>query len=167
MIWQLSNRFDPRAVAVADRHYSRQKPGTNQFMPAGSALVLFSSVNGQSAVWGTSYPQEEFTHHEWAGAWMCSIFRNETAVRASQMIREAVAATRFHYGHPPPLGMVTFVDEEAVRDKAHPGHAFIVAGFRVVGKTKRRKFLALQLTPSRMPAARPALGMPLTLGFAA
>ena len=136
-------------------------------MPTGSCVVLHANVNGQEAVWGTSFPKEEFTHHEWAGAWMCSIFRNETAVRASSMIRDAVAATRFHYGSPPEKGMMTFVDEAAVRDKSHPGHAFIIAGFRVVGKTRRREFLALQLRPEKMPAARPALGMQQRLSFAA
>lgn len=136
MIWRLSHRFDPAAVILADRHYSRQKPGTPQFMPSGSALVLHASVNGQGAVWGTSWPQEEFTKHEWAGAWICSIFRNETLVRASSMIRDAVAATRYHYGEPPEKGMVTFVDATAVRDKSYPGHAFIIAGFRPVGKTQ-------------------------------
>lgn len=100
MIWRLSHRFDPASVQIADRHYSRQKPGTPQFMPAGSALVLHADINGQGAVWGTSFPLEQFTHHEWAGAWMCSIFRNETSVRASSMIRDAVAATLFHYGEP-------------------------------------------------------------------
>lgn len=167
MIWRLSHRFDPAAARVADRHYSRQKPGTPQFMPSGSALVLHSNVNGQEAVWGTSYPLEEYTKHAWAGAWMCSLFRNETAVRASTMIRDAIAATRFHYGEPPAQGMVTFVDEASVREKDHPGHAFIIAGFRVVGKTKAREYLALQLRPEKMPAARPALGMQLGMGFAA
>ncbi len=130
-------------------------------------MVLHASVNGQGAVWGTSWPQEEFTKHEWAGAWICSIFRNETLVRASSMIRDAVAATRYHYGEPPEKGMVTFVDATAVRDKSHPGHAFIIAGFRPVGKTKRRAYIALQLLPGKMPAARPALGMQASLEFAA
>jgi hypothetical protein len=31
-----SHRFDPVGVALADRHYSRQKPGSPQFMPPGS-----------------------------------------------------------------------------------------------------------------------------------
>ena len=167
MIWRLATRADPAAALVADRHYSRQKPGTPQFMPTGSALVLYSNINGQEAVWGTSWPLEEYTKHEWAGAWACTIFRNETMARASGMIRNAVAATRFHYGEPPAQGMVTFVDEAAVRDKSHPGHAFIIAGFRVVGRTKRREYLALVLRPDRMPRPQPALGMQHGLELAA
>ena len=159
MIWRLAHRFDPAAVAVADRHYSRQKPGTSQCMPPGRALVLHSIVNGQEAVWGTSWQAEGCADHDWPGAWVCSLFRNETTVRASAMIRDAVAATRFYYGDAPAQGMITFVNAKAVRDKQDPGHAFIIAGFRVVGKTRRRALIALRLDPARMPDAAPALGM--------
>jgi len=167
MIWRISHRADPPSVRLADLHYSRQKPGTPQCMPPGRALVLHSTVNGQEAVWGTSWPQAEFTSHEWAGAWMCSIFRNQTSVKASAMIRDAVAATRFYFGEPPALGMVTFVNASAVRDKVDPGHAFIIAGFRPVGKTKRREYIALQLLPARMPLPFPASGMSHQFEFAA
>lgn len=167
MIWRLSHRFDPPAVRVADRHYSRQKPGTPQFMPAGRALVLHSNVNGQEAVWGTSWQFEEYTDHDWPGAWMCSIFRNETAMPASRMILDAVSATRFHFGDAPERGMVTFVDKHAIQKKGHLGHCFIMAGFRPVGFTKKRGLLVLQLMPDRMPIARPALGMSHRMEFAA
>lgn len=41
-LWHLSHRFDPRAVAIADRHYNRQKPGTPQFVPPGRCKVLLT-----------------------------------------------------------------------------------------------------------------------------
>lgn len=158
MMWRLSHRFDPCAAAIADRHYSRQKPGTPQFMPTGSAFVLHYASDVGEAVWGTSWPNAEWVRHEWAGAWMCSIFRNESGDRASHLIRQAVAATRWHYGTPPELGMVTFVNEDAVREKANPGHSFIIAGFRPVGRTKVHGLLALQMAPKRMPEPEPPLG---------
>lgn len=164
MIWHRSHRFDPRAVALADRHYSRQKPGTPQFMPAGSAFVLYAAGELGEAVWGTSWPA--FSQHAWAGAWICSIFRNEGAGRASALIRDAVAATRAHYGVPPALGLVTFVDPRFVRPKADPGHCFIVAGFRPCGFTGSG-LLALRLAPERMPPAAPARLEPLPLFEAA
>lgn len=74
MIWRLSHRFDPPAVAIADRHYSRKKVGTDQFMPPGSCLVLLAPG---PCVWGTSVPKAEYVRHAWKGAWMCSIFRRE------------------------------------------------------------------------------------------
>lgn len=163
MIWSLAHRYDPASVAIADRHYSRQKPGTPQCMPPGSNIVLKASTPLGIAVWGTSWPKPEYTHHAWAGAWVCSLFRNEGAGRSSRMIREAVAATRFHFGEPPALGMVTFVNTAKVRAKRDPGHCFIIAGFRPVGFTERRGLLVLQFLPDRMPPASPAIGAQMEL----
>lgn len=86
---------------------------------------------------------------------MCSLFRREEGCphRASDLIREAVAATRATFGEPPPLGMVTFVDAQKVRAKRDPGHTYIIAGFRPCGVTKEQGLLALQLLPGRMPPA--------------
>lgn len=113
MLWRRSDRFDPRALALADRHYSRQKPGTPQFVKAGSCAVFYAETETGRAVWATSW--QKHVKHQWAGAWECAIFRNEGAAKASKLIRMAVAATRAHYGEPPPLGMITFVDPERVR----------------------------------------------------
>jgi hypothetical protein len=77
-------------------------------------------------------------------------------------VREACAATRFYYGDPPPLGMVTFVDEDKVKPKRDPGRCFLKAGFRVCGRTKAG-LLALQLPPQDFPPAEPARGSQLRL----
>lgn len=151
MLWQPSDRFDPRAVRIADRHYSRQKPGTPQFMKAGSCCVFYASTETGEAVWGTSWQQ--IVKHAWPGAWECAIFRNEGAARSSDLIRQAVAATRAHYGEPPEQGMITFVKPSAVRAKSDPGHCFIIAGFRPVGETKGG-LVVLQMRPERMPPAQ-------------
>jgi hypothetical protein len=159
MIWRQVHRYYGPARELADRHYSRQKVGSPQFMPSGSCMVLYAEDRDQRAVWGTSWPKAEFTKHEWAGAWMCSIYRNEGFPRSHKLIRQAVAATRSFYGDPPPMGMVTFINEDLVRDKATPGWTFFLAGFRPVGRSAKRGFLAMQLAPDRFPAAQPAVGM--------
>ena len=153
MRWHLSYRCDLRARPLADRHYNRQSIGAQDFMPPGRCLVLLTGEAG--AVWGTSWPLAEFTKHEWAGAWVCSIFRNERPdlYLSSELILEAVAATRAKYGDPPPLGMITFVDASKVKRKRDPGRCFLKAGFRLVGETKVHRRLALQLLPGDMPAA--------------
>ena len=110
MMWEMSYRADPRARVLADRHYSRQTIGATGFVPPGRCLVLYAQRDGKAAYWVTSYPFAEYVRHAWAGAWMCSAFRNEGVGLSSDLIREAVAATRAHFGEPPPLGMVTFVD---------------------------------------------------------
>jgi hypothetical protein len=98
---------------------------------------------------------------------MCSIFRNEGAGLASELIREAVAATRAVAGEPPALGMVTFIKRNAVKPyisrswggsvRAIWGQTFRQAGFREVGETKSG-LLALQLLPADMPDPVPPHG---------
>lgn len=119
MRWHLSHRGDKRALPLADRHYNRQKPGSPQFVPPGRCLVLLTK--NADAVWVTSWPFAQFVKHAWAGAWMNSLFRKECSGHASDLIREAVAATRAVYGEPPALGMVSFVDAKKVRHKARSG----------------------------------------------
>lgn len=160
MIWQLSHRADPEANALAKQHYTCQSPNSDQFMPPGSCLVL--KVSPSLAVWGTSYPQAIYVKHAWAGAWVCSIFRNAGAGLASDLIRDAVAATRWCYGDIPSLGMITFIDRSKVKPTMRRGvktwgYSYLKADFRHVGET-RSGLLALQLLPEDMPAAAMPLG---------
>jgi hypothetical protein len=153
-MWAVSNRFDPRAVRVADRHYSRQKPGSPQFVRAGYNVVLLTPE--ADALWVTVY--QPFVDHAWPGAWECTLFRNENpAQRASDLITQALAATRALWGDPPAQGMITTVDAAKVRSKRDPGHCFVIAGFRRVGETKSGK-VVLRITPGRFPPAREPLG---------
>lgn len=153
--WQLSDRADPRAVAVADRHYNRQAIGSPQFVPPGRCVVLRTPE--ANALWVTSWPFAEYVKHAWPGAWVCSIFRNESPHLASELIREAVAATLHVWPKAPSLGMVTFVDRDKTRRKRDPGRCFRRAGFEVCGETKGG-LVALQLLPEAMPDPAEALG---------
>ncbi len=162
VLWWLSHRADPKAVPLADRHYTRQHPGAPQFVPPGRCMVLVTAA--YEALWVTSWPFAEYVRHAWPGAWVCSLFRNESRHLSSEMIREAVAATRAFFGEPPPLGMVTFVDAKKTRRKRDPGRCFRKAGFRPCGRTKGGLF-ALQLLPLEMPEAEAAkTEAPLLLG---
>lgn len=160
MIWQTSNRADPRARELADRHYNRQKPGAPQFVPPGRCCVLYAETETGRAFWVTSWPYAVYVKHQWAGAWICSAFRNEGAGVASTLIREAVAATRAHFGGPPALGMISFIDPSKVKptpvhSKQTWGYTYMQAGFRHVGQTKGG-LLTVQLLPEDMPVACPA-----------
>jgi hypothetical protein len=148
-VWEQSYRADPRALPLADRHYNRQKPGTPQFVPPGRCYVLLTPK--ADAVWVTSWPKKEFVRHAWAGAWMNSLFRNESEYLSSVLIREAVAATRHFYGDPPELGMVSFVDASKTRRKRDPGRCYRKAGFRHVGFTKGGLYV-MQMLPLEMPS---------------
>lgn len=157
--WELSWRADPRGRRIADRHYNRQKVGSPQLVPPGGCLVLVAPDS--SALWVTSTPLPEYVKHEWAGAWVCSAYRNEGPHLASEAIRAAVAHSLAVLGPPPALGMVTFVDPRKVagfirrRRRDVPvlewGYSFQKAGFRYCGWTKGGLF-ALRLDPSDMPS---------------
>lgn len=147
MRWYLSDRADPRAVQIADRHYNRQKIGSPQFVPPGRCLVLLTEK--ADALWVTSWPIAAYVKHAWAGAWMCSCFRNESRVLSSELIIEAVAVTRWFYGLPPELGFITFVDAEKIKS-VNPGYCYKKAGWKQVGHTQGG-LVALQLLPAAMP----------------
>jgi len=136
MIWRLSNRSDPRARAVADRHYNRQNPGATGFVPPGKCLVLYAEVEGREALWISSAPDPRFVHHRWPGAWVCTAFRNEGVGRSSDLIREALAATIEAWGPPPLAGMLTFIDPAKTEPKELPGWCFRRAGFKDAGFSK-------------------------------
>jgi hypothetical protein len=147
MRWHVSHRFDKRALPLADRHYNRRKIGSPQFVPPGRNLVFLTE--SADALWVTSWPFAEYVRHAWPGAWVNSLFRNESAHLSSELIREAIAATCALW-EPPPLGLITFVDAGKVRPKRDPGRCYVRAGFKRVGYTKGG-LVALQLLPADMP----------------
>lgn len=154
MRWTLGNKYDKRALPLADRHYNRRAVGSPQFVPPGRALVLVTAC--ERAVWTTSWPYAEYVKHAWPGAWVNSLFRNEAGkeMLSSELIREAVAATAWHWWPVvPELGMVTFVDAEKTRHKRDPGRCYRRAGFRHIGFTKGGLW-AFQMLPADMPEPR-------------
>ena len=151
MLWRLSHRADRDACRIADRHYNRQKPGTPQFVPPGRCLVLLNE--DATALWVTSWPFAEYVKHRWGGAGVNSCFRREGGARASELIRDAIAATRWHYGEPPELGMVTFIDRDKIRPRRDGyGKCYLAAGFEPDGETEGG-LLAFRMRPERMPPA--------------
>lgn len=153
--WALSWRTDPVGRDVADRHYNRQSVGAQDFVPPGRCLVLTTP----GALWVTSWPLPEYVKHAWPGAWVNSTFRRESGdVLASDLIRSAVAATRWKWPAVPALGMVSFVDPRKVRHKRDPGRCYARAGFRLVGETKTDKLLVWQLLPEDMPEPLEPIG---------
>lgn len=161
MKWHLSHRADPRACTIADRHYNRQKPGTPQFVPPGRCMVLLTEH--ADALWVTSWPFAEYVKHAWAGAWVCSCFRNENQYNrknkdghlSSRLITEAVAVTRWYGANvwmcpEPAQGFITFVDASKIRS-SQPGACYRAAGWVEVGYTKSNHLLALHLPVEKMP----------------
>jgi len=135
--WMTTHKGDRSCRLLADRHYSRQHPGHPMFTRPGRNLVLRTAEG--DATWVT-----------WSGvrddgmdAWECTIFRNESGHRSSDMIRAAVAATVAEWGSPPADGIITYVDAGKVRS-ANPGCCFKAAGWRRIGRSRKRGLVLLQ-----------------------
>lgn len=165
MHWQLSHRAEKAALAIADRHYNRQKPGSPQFVPPGRCLVLTSRVG--VALWVTSWPFAKYVKHAWGGAWVNSCFRRESGPIASELIWDAVAATIWFWKEAPrvvcpycdyEISMVTFIDTGKTKKKRDPGRCYVHAGFkRCKGKTKGG-LVVVHIRPEDMPVAQPPYG---------
>jgi hypothetical protein len=139
-------------------------------MPPGRAIVLVTE--DYDAVWTTSYPFAEYTKHEWAGAWINTIFRNESKHLSSELILEAIAATRYvaltlnNWGEPPDLGLISMIDPKHIkpikqRGKELWGYSYRKAGFHdpllPEGCSDRTKggLVVVQILPDEMPAPEP------------
>ena len=154
--WRLSHRGEPAALKIADKHYSRQKPGTPQFVKPGRCIVFMA--NDHSALWVTSWPYAQYVKHEWAGAWENSLFHRitDSPYLARDLIEQAVAVTRFLYGPPPELGIITIIDPRKVRS-TNPGYCYQKAGWKRIGTTKAGLPVFGQ-TPDEMPDPAPPYG---------
>ena len=116
------------------------------------------------ALWVTSWPFAEYVKHRWPGAWVNSLFRRESGPLASELIREAVSATRWTWGEPPVLGLVSFVDPGKVRHKRDPGRCYLRAGFIRDGETEGG-LLAFRMPPGLMPSPCPPATRQLELSI--
>ena len=143
MIWTRTKKFDSECAAMADRHYSRRTVGSPQFMPPGQTIVL----KAPNAVfgWWRPDPSKGFKQMNGLEGWTCTIFRNESTAKSSEMILEAeFALTEFAGADCGPDGMITYVWDKRVRS-SNPGCCFKIAGWKVAGKSAdKRKTLFLK-----------------------
>ena len=152
MRWMISHKGDPAALKLADRHYSRQSVGSDQFLPPGRSLVLLTRC--KRAVWASL--EQRYSMHAWPDSWLCPIFRNESDLLSSELINDAVRATLFYWRGRPPRGFLTFVDGGKVNSSV-PGACFRAAGFRRIGET-RKGLLVLGLAVDRLPRPEAPIG---------
>lgn len=141
--WTAVSKVDVRARLLADRHYSRQTPGYREFCAPGNNIVLIiPSDDGVTAraLWVSQRPDPaaalDMPRADGFDYWNNAYFRNESGLRSSDLIREAIAITRFYWHDTPRHGMHSFVDAAKVRGVKVRGHtvhgfSFMKAGFRL------------------------------------
>ena len=132
-MWLESHKRDPRGAQLADRHYSRRKIGSPQFMPPGQTLVLVTPC--ARAVWGwwRPHPDSGIVAMNGLDGWTCSLFRNESEHLSSELIlaAERELVDRYSCG---PSGMLTYVWDRKIRS-SNPGYCYKLVGWVKRGRS--------------------------------
>lgn len=143
--WLSVKRTDPRAFALFRRHYSFGKnarwraTGNTNVTSGGETMVLLLQNCEALFVWLRNTVQR-LDKQEGVN---CAVFRNESALLSSDLIREAddLAWQRW-----PQLRHFTYVDPIQVRRKRDPGRCFLKAGWRYCGTSAQGKVI-LEIVP--------------------
>lgn len=138
----ISHKYDPELARLADRHYSRQKVGTPQFMPPGKTLVIRDHLG--LIVFGWLWQRPEYRDDRQVG-FCCSIFRNESSILSSTIIVRCVEMVIARWGV---NRCFTYIDPSRIVS-ANPGYCFKVAGWRFVRRCSDGKHL-LERTPDAL-----------------
>lgn len=128
--WWITKDGDRRCLELFNRHYSayRYRDGRRrtQFVGPGEHIVLRTYVGDALFVW------RRFIDDSGQRGVNCAVFRNESQIRSSDLIRQADAIADFAW---PGARHYTFVDARKVRS-TNPGFCFRAAGWRPCGMTK-------------------------------
>jgi hypothetical protein len=151
--WIETDKGDPFGRELADRHYTRVSVGHPMWTrPGWNQVLLAEQRNGRRAVFVWWRPKWEAglpgtARKDGLHCIECTIFRNETRFRSSELIREAVACL-LSWEHALdvalPDGIITAVNSVKTRAgrsaSSPPGVCFRLAGFTPfehAGKSRR------------------------------
>jgi len=129
--------FDDEMRQLADRHYSRRTVGARQFAYSGRKLVLRDVAGLVLFVWMNPDPAMRMDHQ---AGYNCSIFRNESERRSSDIILEAEQWAFEKWG---PDRLYTYVDPRKIASP-NPGYCFKVAGWKHIGESKSGQHLLVK-----------------------
>jgi hypothetical protein len=118
-------KHDSESCSLADRHYSRQTVGSNQFMPPGRTMVLRNAEG--TIVWGWLWQDKR---DDGQRGYNCSIFRNESHRLSSEVILEAERAAWGYWG---PNRLFTYIDPTKTRSIMRRGKRCVGFCYRKAG----------------------------------
>lgn len=129
-LWYLTKDGDRSCLELFKRHYSCRTAGARRelFVGPGERIVLRTDAADALFVW--RFERHRYDKQEGIN---CSVFRNESPHKASELIRQADAIADHCW---PSARHYTFVDPRAVRS-SNPGFCFIAAGWRRCGITAK------------------------------
>ena len=132
--WERITKFDPRGAALADRHYSRRKIGSPQWMPPGETLNLLTPDGLALWGWWRPHPSSGIQAMNGLDGWTCTIFRNEGPELSSLLVLAAERSLKELGRGCGPSGMLTYVWDSRVRS-ANPGYCYRLAGWTPRGRS--------------------------------
>jgi hypothetical protein len=128
--WYITKDGDLSCLELYERHYScydyRDGRKRSQFVGPGEHIVLRTGDADAMFVW------RKFIDDSGQYGVNCAVFRNESRLLSSDLIRQADAVADFCW---PGERHYTYVDPKAVRS-SNPGFCFMAAGWRRCGITK-------------------------------
>lgn len=128
--WYLTKDGDESCLAMYERHYSayRYADGRErqQFVGPGEVIALRTRTADAIFVW------RRFIDDSGQTGINCAVFRNEGAVRSSELVRQADTIADFVW---PSQRHYTYVNPGKIRS-SNPGFCFIAAGWRKCGATR-------------------------------
>lgn len=150
MIWLPCRDGDARAYDLMTRHYSFQRyrdgrrddrgnPNRRLFCGPGEKMVLLTVACDALFVW------RKFIDDSGQVGVNCAVFRNESSMRASDMIREAMQLAWQRW---PNQRLYTYVDARKLKTDV-AGYCFRRAGWKHCGETKTRRLLIFEKLPAR------------------
>lgn len=137
-IWlQVRDGYGP-ALMLHSRHYSKyhykDKRKVSRFVGPGERIVLITANEDALFVW------RKFKDASGQKGINCSIFRNESDFKSSQLILEA---EKFASERWPGERFYTYVNPKKIKS-TNPGYCFKIAGWTECGKTAKRKLIILE-----------------------
>lgn len=161
MGWYHVSNADRAARLMADRHYSRQSPGSTHFLPPGNNICLITPAS--DAIWSINRnaPDSGVIRMDGYKCWSNTIFRNESQSRASDLILSAIAVCVYLWCDIPADGLHTFIDARKVKPTIRRGartfgYCYLKAGFEYVGNTKDKDLMRFVLSAVKLRAITPA-----------
>lgn len=134
-LWWITKDGDAVCNELYERHYSRYRYADGRkpslFVGPGEKLVLRTWEGDALFVW------RKFLDDSGQRGINCAIFRNESSIQSSILIRQADAIADFCW---PGERHYTYVDANKVKS-SNPGYCFKMAGWRQCGTTKSGKVI--------------------------
>jgi hypothetical protein len=138
MNWTITKDGDSSALSLFARHYSfyRYKDGRKRklFVGPGEKMVLITPNSDALFIW------RKFKSDNGQKGINCAVFRNESKIKSSVLIEEAML---FAFERWPGERLYTYVDSRKIKS-TNPGYCFIKAGWKKCGETIIHKLTILE-----------------------